>query len=159
MKKNLYDMLMADNEESKEIRDLKELEFKKQFNNKLAKFLNDNNISAKQLSDMTGYTVQHCSNIKKGITSSKSLSIFCLYRICESLDITANYLWDFNDTFSDSNSIKTVKSKRQSIINKINKIDDIMILEKISAEIAFLNKYSSDVKNTNNSSEDSEIEY
>ncbi len=158
MKKNFYDMLKADSNESKEIRDIKELEFKKQFNNKLAKFLNENNISAKQLSDMTGYTVQHCSNIKKGITSSKSLSIFCLYRICEALDITANYLWDFNDTLNDSDSANALKSKKQSIINKINKIDDIMILEKIAADITFLNKYSNDVKSTNKSSDD-EIEY
>lgn len=140
MKTNYNDMLRADFNESQEIRGLKETEFKKQFSKNLSNFLINNEISAKELSELTNYTVQHCSRIINGKDSSKSLSLFCLYRICHSLDISIDDLWNFDMNVNSPDD--SIESKRKSIINKINKIDNIDILSKVLFEINYLNKFS-----------------
>ncbi len=136
--------------ESKEDRDLKENEFKKHFSRNLSAHLKAADISTSKLSKLTGYTIQHCSNMKKGTTVSKAPSLFCLYRICTAINISPEDIWNTDQTLHSPTDEDIINIKKKKLINIIEKLDNQKIIDKLLNDVDFLKDLSGD-----NSSEDS----
>ncbi len=138
MNTNYKKMLAAEINENIETRSNKEQEFKKLFSKKLAQYLTDHNISTKTLAEHTGYTIQHCSNLKKGEDATKAPSLFCLYRLSTALDLSPQYLWNFDKTFNSPSENEVLEAKKESLINKINNINNEKLLNKLLNDVDFL---------------------
>ncbi len=138
MNTNYKKQLAAEINENIETRSNKEQEFKKLFSKNLAQYLNDNNISTKSLADCTGYTIQHCSNLKKGHDATKAPSLFCLYRLSTALNLSPEYLWSFDKSFNSPKEDEVLRAKKEKLIRKISSIDNEKLLNKILNDVDFM---------------------
>lgn len=152
MKTDLKTKFTVEENETPSIRDKKEKEFKKMFSENLSIFLNNTGISNRELADNIGYTEQHCSNLKQG-NDAKAPSLFCLYRICSALEISPDYLWNFNNNLSSSE--KSIDSKKEHLLNKIKKVNNEDIIDGLIHSLDTYLKLQS-LKDTN---DDNDIEY
>lgn len=134
---NYDEMFKATLGELPEQRKQKEEEFRVLFGENFLKYLNNANISIKSLSHMTGYDQQHFYGFRKG----KAPSLFCLYRICNALNVSAEFLWDFDNVLNDSSD--DIVEKRALLANKIANINDSDLLDKLISEIEFYSKRTS----------------
>ncbi len=146
MHKDFKKILSAEPNETKEQRDKKELMFKQEFSKNLAKFFNESDISIKSIAEHTGYTQQHCSNLKRGNDVAKVPSLFCLYRLSTSLNVSPEYLWNFNNKLESPNKEEARNAKKEMLMNKIKEIDNEAILDKLISEINFISEISSNDK-------------
>lgn len=132
------------------IRKEKEEIFKFLLNKNLAIYLSNHNISPTYLSEKTGFSVQHFSNILKykdlksykEVTNNKSLGLFCLYRVLEELEITLDPFLNFENKGILCDSDNEIEDKKQFLINKIKNIDNPKVIEKLIFDINFLDSLS-----------------
>ncbi len=147
MRSDYKKLLSASPNETKEERAKKEYLFKQEFSKSLAKFFNDSDISIKEIAEHTGYTQQHCSNLKRGEDTAKVPSLFCMYRLATSLNVSPEFLWNFDKKFQSPDKDEIKEMKKEQLINKIKDIDDDAVLDKLLSDIDFISELSYKNKN------------
>lgn len=132
MQTNYEEMFMSTRTETPKERNEKEHEFKRLFGKSFSNYITNSNIKIETISKLTGYDIQHFYGISSG---KKAPSLFCLYRICKSLDVTPEFLWNFGNEFNESDN--EIDAKRALLLNKISSIEEESILDKLIYEADF----------------------
>lgn len=137
MLNNYYEFFHTNPNELPEERDAKEHDFKKLFGENFAKYLEHTDTSMEKLSSLTGYDKQHFYGIRSG---KKAPSLFCLFRMCTALNVTPDYLWNYESSLNEPDDL--IEAKTNLLLNKLSSIKNEALLDKLISEIDFFNNIS-----------------